>query len=103
MLRPPKKKKLFATNQHEYNEKLCRNVNSQERHPFQALNQRFEEVSFAKSIFEERVTNVTGALENDRASQPDLETVEVKSVDVVAPAKQEIVYQGKSGSGSESV
>lgn len=51
-----------------------------------------------QAIFQERITKISGAGEDDCAGEEDFETVQVIAIDVKSPSKEEVV-QGRENSG----
>ena len=65
----------------------------QERNPRQVLEQRSKERAVPEAILQQRVPDVSSTRKDDRAREPDLETVQEEAVDVRAPAEEEVVHE----------
>ena len=75
----------------------------QERNPRQVLEQRGKERAVPEAILEKSVPDVSSTREDDRAREPDLETVQVETVDGELPTEQDIVDDRSSDRSSEAV
>ena len=75
----------------------------QEWDPGEVLDEGIEDAPLAKAILEERETDVTRAREDDCAGKPDLETVQVETVNRETPPEQEVVQGRQDGSSGQTV
>ena len=56
-----------------------------------------------KAVLQEGECDVTGSREHNHTSEPDFETVEIPAIDIDGESKQEVVEQGESCAGSDTV
>ena len=75
----------------------------QERNPCQVLEQRGKERAMSKAVLEERVPDVSSTREDDRAREPDLETVQEEPVDRDAPPQKKVVEHSEETRRSDTV
>ena len=80
MLSPPKKKKLPLTS--VFVSIYSREDTQQERNPGHVLDEGVDDITLSKAIFEQSESEVPRAGEDHCASQPNLKTVLIKSVDL---------------------
>lgn len=76
---------------------------SQEWHPGQVLDERVEQWAVSEAVLEQRVPEVPEPGEHDHAREPDLETVQVETVDRGRPAEQKVVHQRKPKAGRDTI
>ena len=57
----------------------------------------------SEAILQEGECKTTGDREHSHTSEPDLETVEIPSVDIDSKSEQEVVEQGEGGASSDTV
>ena len=76
---------------------------SQERDPHKVDEEAPEERFLTETILQQGEAEVAGSEEYDRRREPDLETVEVETVDGELPTEQDIVDDRSSDRSSEAV
>ena len=64
---------------------------AQERNPGEVDEEAPQERLLAEAVLEEREAEVSGAEEHDCRREPDLETVQVETVDGELPSEQDVV------------
>jgi hypothetical protein len=75
----------------------------QEWNPSDVLDKTVDEVALAKPVLEECEPDITGDGKNDRAGKPDLETVQVVSVDFDTPTEEQVVHHGEDSRCGQTI
>ena len=76
---------------------------SQERNPHDVLPERAQDRRLAEPVLEQGEADVAGAVEDDGAGEPDLETVHVEAVDGELEAQQDVVHDRDRYAGRDTV
>ena len=78
-------------------------LDSQERNPHDVLPERAQDRRLAEPVLEQGEADVAGAVEDDGAGEPDLETVHVEAVDGELEAQQDVVHDRDRYAGRDTV
>lgn len=73
--------------------------NGEHRHPLEILHQGCDQTLLAKTIPQDRETNIPQSREHNEEGNEDLPGIDVELVDIaVVPANKEVVQQGQGES-----
>lgn len=76
---------------------------AQKGNPFEILDHRGPQATLSETVFEQGKPQIAQSGKDDRAREPDLETVQKEAVDLDLESENEVVDKGENGSRGNTV